>query len=56
MTPLLSVGLNVQLVAFDGEKAIACSDTEAMLAQLKTRLDVNSGTHVGMIENNIRYA
>lgn len=46
MTPLLSDGLNVQLVAFDGEKAVACDDTEALLAQLKTRLDINAGTHI----------
>ena len=51
MAPLQQVGHEVQLIAFDGEKAIDCKDTEMMVQKLKARLDVNAGTHIGMIEN-----
>ena len=53
MAPLQQVGHEVQLIliAFDGEKAIDCKDTEVMVQKLKARLDVNAGTHIGMIEN-----
>lgn len=56
MSPLIQVGHDVQLVAFDGEKAIDCKDAEAMIGNLRARLDVNPGTHIGMIENDTRYA
>ena len=56
MAPLRQVGHEVQLVAFDGEKAIDCKDQEAMISNLQARLDVNTGTHIGMIENDTRYA
>ena len=36
------------LIAFDGEKAIDCKDTEVMVQKLKARLDVNAGTHIGI--------
>ncbi len=56
MSPLLQVGLDVQLVAFDGEKSIDCDDTSVMISKLQAKLDVNTSTHVGMIENDTRYA
>ncbi len=46
----------MQLIAFDGEKAIDCKDQETMINNLKARLDVNTGTHIGLIENDTRYA
>ena len=49
IAPLLQVGHDVQLVAFDGEKAIDCADAHSMISSLQARLDVNPGIHIGMI-------